>query len=243
MPDCRDKSDEEECRLLVLEKGYNKNIPPIASIKPKVEVNISITLMKIVEIEERDHSIHLQFQITLEWKETERVRYHNLKQDVSLNALTDEDLGKLWLPLIIFDNTDQKDSTRLGEYGNGEWTTTVTVTREGNFTRSEVEVVDEIEVFKGSANKLTMNQTYTREFQCKYQLQRYPFDTQVCRTSTLFCFSKMRFPAVIWTMTMPQECKIKMATASLASATVELNRGQVLNCAQFLFWNQCQFRC
>ena len=189
MPDCRDKSDEEECRLLVLEKGYNKNIPPITSIKPKVEVNVSVTLMKIVEIEERDHSIHLQFQITLEWKETERVRYHNLKRDVSLNALTDEDLRKLWLPLIIFDNTDQKDSTRLGEYGNGEWTTTVTVTREGNFTRSEVEVVDEIEVFKGSDNKLTMNQTYTREFQCKYQLQRYPFDTQVFASLHL-CFSQ-----------------------------------------------------
>ena len=56
--------------------------------------------------------------------------------------------------------------------------TTVTVTRESNFTRSEVDLVDEIEVFKGSENKLTMNQTYTREFQCKYQLQRYPFDTQ-----------------------------------------------------------------
>ena len=173
----------------MLEKGYNRNIPPITSIKPKVEVNVSVTLMKIVEIEERDHSIHLQFQITLEWKETERVRYHNLKRDVSLNALTDEDLRKLWLPLIIFDNTDQKDSTRLGEYGNGEWTTTVTVTREGNFTRSEVEVVDEIEVFKGSDNKLTMNQTYTREFQCKYQLQRYPFDTQVCGSLHL-CFSQ-----------------------------------------------------
>ena len=164
--------------MLVLEKGYNKNIPPIASSKPKVLVNISITLMKIVEIEERDHSIHLQFQITLEWKETERVSYHNLKKDVSLNALTDEDIKRLWLPLIIFDNTDQKASTRLGEYGNGDWMTTVTVTRESNFTRSEVDLVDEIEVFKGSENKLTMNQTYTREFQCKYQLQRYPFDTQ-----------------------------------------------------------------
>ena len=87
VPDCR----EEECRLLVVEEGYNKNIPPIANVKPKVEVNSSITLMKIVEFEERDDSIHPQFQITLEWKETERARYHNLKQDVSLNALTDEE--------------------------------------------------------------------------------------------------------------------------------------------------------
>ena len=27
-------------------------------------------------------------------------------------------------------------------------------------------------------NRLTMNQTYTHEFQCQYELQRYPFDLQ-----------------------------------------------------------------
>ena len=66
----------------------------------------------------------------------------------------------------------------MGEYGNGEWVTRVTVTREGNFTRSGIEEVDEAELFEGDENRLTMNQTYTWEFQCKYKLQRYPFDTQ-----------------------------------------------------------------
>ena len=61
-----------------------------------------------------------------------------------------------------------------------DWTTDVTVTRdEGNFTRSGVEEVDEAEIFEGAENRLMMNQTYTWEFQCKYELQRYPFDTQV----------------------------------------------------------------
>ena len=55
----------------------------------------------------------------------------------------------------------------------------VTVTREGNFTRSSIWEVDEAEVFEGAENRLTMNQTYTLEFQCQYELQRYPFDTQV----------------------------------------------------------------
>ena len=67
----------------------------------------------------------------------------------------------------------------IGEYGNGEWDTRVTVTREGAFIRSNLEVVDETEIYTGSENRLTMNQTYTREFQCIYQLQRYPFDSQV----------------------------------------------------------------
>ena len=107
------------------------------------------------------------------------MKYQNLKMETSLNALTDEDINTIWLLLVVYDNTDQKEVTRLGEYGNGEWDTRVTVTREGDFTRSGIEEVDEAEIFEGSENRLTMNQTYTWEFQCKYQLQRYPFDTQV----------------------------------------------------------------
>ena len=43
-----------------------------------------------------------------------------------------------------------------------------------------MDVVDEIEIFKGSDNKLTMNQTYSKEFHCTYLIQWFPFDTQVC---------------------------------------------------------------
>ena len=68
---CRDRSDEKGCKLLFLKdgEGYNKRIPPIDSDVGFANVSISITLMKVVEIEERDHSIHLQFQISLSWKE------------------------------------------------------------------------------------------------------------------------------------------------------------------------------
>ena len=142
--------------------------------------------MKIVEIEEVDHSIHLQFQISLSWKEN-RVTYQNLKTQTSLNALTADDINTIWLPLIVYDNTDQKELTRLGEYGNGEWSTDVTVTREGNFTRSDIREIHEAEIFQGTENRLTMNQTYTWEFQCKYELQRYPFDTQVNQNYSAIC--------------------------------------------------------
>ena len=180
--DCRDESDEDGCQLVVFKNNYNKNIPPIGRTVEggtiPAQVNISITLMKVVEIEETDHSIHLQFEINLQWREN-RVKYQNLKEKSSLNALTEPDISRLWLPLVIYDNTDQKESTRLGEYGNGEWVTGVSVIREGKFTRSGLQEVDEAEIFEGNENTLTMPQTYTWEFQCKYKLQQYPFDTQV----------------------------------------------------------------
>ena len=101
----------------------------------------------------------------------------------------------LWLPLIVYVNTDQKKTTRLGEYGNGEWSTGVSVIKEGNFTRSEIEEVDEAEIFKGEENTLMMTQTYSHKFQCKYKLIKYPFDTQVEKTlkfySLQFQFSGM----------------------------------------------------
>ena len=97
-----------------------------------------------------------------------------------LNALTKPDI---WLPLVIYNNTDQEEGTRLGE--NWEWVTRVSVIKEGHFTRSGLQVVDEAEIFEGNENTLMnhnmMTQTYTWEFQCKYKLQQYPFDSQVLK--------------------------------------------------------------
>ena len=181
MADCRDESDENGCQLIVLKNNYNKNIPPIigrdknGTVIP-AKVNISITLMKVVEIEERAHSIHLQFEINMQWTEN-RVTYQNLKDKISLNALTEIDIKRIWLPRIIYTNTDQKVKTRLGM--EWEWSTGVSVIKEGQFNRSGIEEVDEAEIFEGKENTLIMPQTYTHQFQCKYKLQLYPFDVQV----------------------------------------------------------------
>ena len=167
LPNCRDKSDERGCDILVLEQGYNMNIPPISSVnglKVPVDVNTSIEIFKLVDIKEEDYSIEIQFQITLEWKEN-RATYQNLKYNDSLNALTQKDIEELWLPEVIYENTDQKDTTRLGVAW--EWKTNVVVRREGNFTRSGLEIVDESYIFRGDENSLLMNQTYTHEFQCQ----------------------------------------------------------------------------
>ena len=180
--DCQDKSDERGCKILHLEEGYNMRVPPISitgrqekQMKP-LQVSVSLLLYKVVAIEEEDHSIELQFQITLEWKEN-RATYHNLKNETYMNALSQNDINKLWLPLVVYKNTDQKETTRLGV--EWEWSTDVVVNREGYFERSGYEVMDEIEIFTGYENSLSMIQSYTHEFQCVYQLENYPFDTQV----------------------------------------------------------------
>ena len=172
--------------MLALEEGYNKIVPPFTTSeelnqdgKPTiipVPVNISISLLNIVDIDEVEFSITFQFEFSLEWMEY-RANYNNLKPKIYLNTLTKDDVERLWLPMVIYENTDQKERTRLGE--NWEWRTNVFISQEGGFTNSSDEVVDETRIFRGSENRLTMQQTYAHKFQCFYNLETYPFDTQV----------------------------------------------------------------
>ena len=105
LPDCRDKSDERNCQILVLEDGYNKRVPAIDTKERFVNVSVSIDLLKLVDIDEEDYSIEIQFEIKIKWKENRAV-YHNLKNKDSLNALPRNDFFMLWLPSIVYSNTD-----------------------------------------------------------------------------------------------------------------------------------------
>ena len=89
--------------------------------------------------------------------------------------------------------------------------TRVSVVKEGNFTRSGWDEVDEAEIFEGAENRVTMTQTYTWEFQCQYKLQQYPFDTQV----SIFNSNFRRSSPI-------QECDIKMGVESQSNEAVEL---------------------
>ena len=198
LPDCRDHSDEKNCRVLVLGDGYNKNVPPVSVQKEMVNVNVSLDILKVVDIDEEDYSIEVQFSITLDWFEN-RATYQNLKKKRSLNALTQEDIQLLWLPKVIYENTDQKESTRLGV--QWEWETSVVVERNTIGTATGLETVDETELYKGEENSLVMFQTYTHDFQCIFNLKKYPFDTQTC--------------------------SIEMALGPLDEASVSLNPGHL----------------
>ena len=182
LPQCEDESDEQNCKVLVLQHGYNKRVPPLVAngeknIERKIlPMKVSLTLQKVVAIEEDDHSISFKFTIDLMWREN-RVTYENLKNDSKNNMLTQEEINMLWLPLVTYWNTDQGETTRLGV--EWEWKTGISVQRQGMPKRNLDEQIDEAEIFKGSENSLKMEQTYTHAFQCVFKLAKYPFDTQV----------------------------------------------------------------
>ena len=90
------------------------------------------------------------------------------------NALSLEEKGSIWLPILVFTNTDRN------EVSSADRESEVTVTREAEFVRSAPDVVEEINVFSGRSNRLTYERIYTKTFRCDFQLQLYPFDQQKC---------------------------------------------------------------
>ena len=106
------------------------------------KINLLIVLASEISL-----TIDLKFTINLHWYETKRVSYHNLKPELSLNVLSDEEMNSLWTPFVIYTNTDNNDATKVSHKFR-EMKTTMAVMREGNFTRSSLDTVDEIEIFK-----------------------------------------------------------------------------------------------
>ena len=77
------------------EESYNKKVAPFTINKDKtkdpVKVNVSTSLMNVLAISERDHTIDLKLGITLKWYDN-RVLYNNLKTEEALNILSDEEV-------------------------------------------------------------------------------------------------------------------------------------------------------
>ena len=91
-----------------------------------------MALKEVIAIEERDYSISFKFKISLMWREN-RVIFQNLKTKSTNNLLRQDEVKMLWLPLVIYWNTYQHETTRLGM--EWEWKTEILVQREGNISR------------------------------------------------------------------------------------------------------------
>ena len=102
--DCRDESDENNCKMIEFKDNYNKKVPPFTIEKKDhtlipAKIRVSTQLMNVLAISEFSHTIDLKIGITLRWYEN-RVLYHNLKTQEALNVLNDEEVRRLSIKLI-----------------------------------------------------------------------------------------------------------------------------------------------
>ena len=115
----------------------------------------------------------VQFYLTLKWFES-RLRFKNLKGDISLNSFLPDETEEIWVPELIFSNTEEKPSTKV------DTQTSLTVEKKGNFILSKDFENENIQYFSGKENPLQLKRFYNQRFLCNYNLRWYPFDVQRC---------------------------------------------------------------
>ncbi len=91
-----------------------------------------------------------------------------------MNTLIPYFRSKIWIPEIVFYNTQTKMESLNDEKAFA------TISRMGSFKQSPRSELENAYIFKGSENPLTISRIYDAEFLCDFNMATFPFDTQQC---------------------------------------------------------------
>ena len=103
-----------------------------------------------------------------------RLNFFNIKMKETMNVISMAELNKIWLPVIIFDNTEE------GQITINDDKASATINRTGRGTGSDSSISEDIDIYRGSENSITLSRLYNIDFFCDYDMRWYPFDAQTC---------------------------------------------------------------
>ncbi len=170
--DCpdNDQSDEEHCDLIVMDEfHYQKRQVPSDNLVVHMDVHIE----DIQRIHELDSAYTLQVKLSMMWYD-QRLEYRNLRLRAESNMVSEEDREKLWIPSLVFNNTDDNLRTILDQ------DTLFMILREGEHTFNPLSETSEDLVYSATENRLMLSRLYTIELKCFFELTMFPFDHQKC---------------------------------------------------------------
>ncbi len=98
-----------ECSILSLPEGYRKSAPPPGEMG-RLPILLEVKIISFPEINVTKMKLVADFILTLTWFD-QRLSFFNLKPSVALNAMTLQDLELIWVPEILFANTEGNQLT------------------------------------------------------------------------------------------------------------------------------------
>ena len=105
-----DFSDEDDFSLVVQPANYAPFTVTEEGVLVKVKVNITIDLIKILDINEVGQIFGNQFNLYMSWYDF-RLKLHNMKTNINMNTLTNTEKEGIWVPSLVFSNTEAKVNT------------------------------------------------------------------------------------------------------------------------------------
>ena len=137
-----------------------------------VTVNVSLLDFEVKDVKEVEHKFFAKFKLVLEWFER-RIIWHNLKEEETLNHLSEDHFEKLFVPILLFKNTKTLERTKVDNESE------LFGRRKGLSQKPDNDELLETALFSGSQNPLVYSRSYFMEFTQDFDLKFYPFDKQL----------------------------------------------------------------
>ena len=97
-----------------------------------------------------------------------RLRFKNLKDDVTLNNFLPSEMDRVWVPKLIFSNTEEKPSTVVDDEA------TIYAEKQGDYELSPEDEMENIKYYNGHENQLHMQRFYNqRQFSILILLETF----------------------------------------------------------------------
>ncbi|XP_071549664.1 uncharacterized protein [Panulirus ornatus] len=172
-PDCLDESDEQECQLVHRPVGYHHSLPPPSQITGSpLSVGLKLKIVSL-SLSDKDSYLEVTYHLNITWRDL-RLRFHNLKSASRLNQVPVTDHGSVWTPTLTLVNVRGTERTLVDDEA------VLTIHRWGRPLADDLSMPEDVNVYLGIENPLSVERKYTSQFLCDLNLQLYPFDTQRC---------------------------------------------------------------
>ncbi|XP_064088250.1 uncharacterized protein LOC135202695 [Macrobrachium nipponense] len=169
--DCPDKSDELDCNIIMIPVGYSTQLPPPKTGEEPLAIRFFIGITSVREINILGFRMALDVIFEQRWIDR-RLRMKNLRTNTKANKVQDPE--SVWQPTLQIGD----GSRSLADLNPRS--RTLMVEREGDPIPDDETRVHEDEIYLGSDNTMYLFEVHTIGFTCQFQLQRYPFDKQLC---------------------------------------------------------------
>ena len=153
-------------------------------IRSNATISISMEIYDILNVQEleMEYTVHMKVQI---WWYDSRIIFRNLKINKDKNILNKHEIDQIWSPELMFLDSNQVGIIKAGDHvskdvsqfsGKG----TVRILRQGNYQHNPLKELDEDYLYPGKENALLMTNHMVVKLGCKFFLEMYPFDSQLC---------------------------------------------------------------
>ena len=187
--DCLDKSDEDNCSLVVFPTDYNiKTLGASKDIAHRSmgeleghtftqlkKLGISFKIQNIYAIHEAESRLDVTFEIECKWFDS-RLQYKFLKSNSMLFTLSK---NQIWHPKFQFSNLRKPMRTGRGD-------AEISVLKEATSSVNQKNELVMEETYSGNENRIVMTTPYQTETFCAFNnINDYPFDEEICYIETL----------------------------------------------------------